>query len=221
MTKNNCYICTKNQMLLYAVTDSKWAKPEYTLLMQIEDALKGGATFIQLREKNMGTAELAEMGKKVKKLCNMYKVPMVIDDDIEAARLCGADGVHVGQNDMSPDKVREILGNNAIVGVTAKTVEQAKQAELAGASYIGTGAAFPTGTKRDTYVISHDTIREICESIDIPVVAIGGIDYENVDKLKNTGIDGVAVVSAIFAKKDIAKATQMLKEKVNMIINWR
>lgn len=143
---------------------------------------------------------------------------MVIDDDTEAAYLCGADGVHVGQGDMSPAEVRRILGNNAIVGVTAKTVEQALKAQNQGASYIGTGAAFPTYTKKDTYVISHDTIREICDSLRIPVVAIGGISYENVEMLKGTHIDGVAVVSAIFSKKDIETETKRLKERVISII---
>lgn len=143
---------------------------------------------------------------------------MVIDDDAQAAYLCGADGVHVGQGDMSPAEVRRILGNNAIVGVTAKTIEQALKAQNQGASYIGTGAAFPTYTKKDTYVISHDTIRDICDSLEIPVVAIGGINYENVERLKGTHIDGVAVVSAIFSKKDIETETKRLKEQVISII---
>lgn len=205
-------------MILYGVTDSSDTTEDYTLEMKVEEALKGGATFIQLREKNMDTLKLAELGKRIKKICDKYNAPMVIDDNVEAARLCGADGVHVGQNDLSPDKVREILGNNAIVGVTAKTPKQAVEAELKGASYIGTGAAFPTDTKKDTYVISHDAIRAICESTKIPVVAIGGITYDNVDKLKGTGIDGVAVVSAIFNKKDIEHETQKLKKKVINIL---
>lgn len=221
MIKNSYYTCDKSQMVLYAVTDSSWTRPDYTLEMQVEDALKGGVTLIQLREKNMATDQLADLGKKVKKICDRYGVPMVIDDNIEAALMCGADGVHVGQNDLSPDRVREILGNNAIVGVTAKTVEQAKEAELKGASYIGTGAAFPTGTKRDTYVISHHTIRDICKNTDIPVVAIGGIDYDNVEQLRGTCIDGVAVVSAIFAKENIEKAAEKLKEKVLRVIGGK
>lgn len=218
MKENRQYICEKRQMILYAVTDSSWTHKDYTLEMQIEDALKGGVTLLQLREKNMETRELAELGKRVKTICNTYNVPMVIDDDVEAAYLCEADGVHVGQGDMSPAEVRKILGNNSIVGVTAKTVEQALKAQDEGASYIGTGAAFPTGTKRDTYVISHDTIREICDSLKIPVVAIGGINYENVERLKGTHIDGVAVVSAIFAKKNIEAETKRLKERVISII---
>lgn len=218
MKENKQYICEKNQMILYAVTDSSLSSETYTLEMQIEDALKGGVTLLQLREKNMETKELARLGKKIKAICDRYNVPMVIDDDVEAAYICGADGVHVGQGDMSPTEVRKILGNNAIVGVTAKTVEQALKAQNEGASYIGTGAAFPTGTKKDTYVISHDTIREICDRVDIPVVAIGGIDCENVVKLKGTHIDGVAVVSAIFANKDIEAETRRLKDRVLSII---
>lgn len=218
MKENKQYICEKKQMILYAVTDSGWTSEDYTLEMQIEDALKGGVTLLQLREKNMETRELAELGKRVKAICSRYDVPMLIDDDVEAAYLCNADGVHVGQGDMSPTEVRMILGDNAIVGVTAKTVEQALKAQGEGASYIGTGAAFPTGTKKDTYVISHDTIRDICDRLDIPVVAIGGIDYENVEKLKDTHIDGVAVVSAIFANKDIEIETKRLKQRVLNII---
>lgn len=218
MDEKKQYVCKKNQMILYAVTDSGWATNDYTLEMQIEDALKGGVTLLQLREKNMDTNELAELGKRVKAICDRYNVPMLIDDDVEAARLCGADGVHVGQGDMSPVEVRRLLGDSAIVGVTAKTVEQAFRAQTEGASYIGTGAAFPTGTKKDTYVIPHDTIRDICDALDIPVVAIGGIDYENVMELKNTHIDGVAVVSAIFAKKDIVSETEKLKQRVLSII---
>ena len=214
MKENKQYICKKEQMILYAVTDSRWASGDYTLEMQIEDALKGGVTLLQLREKNMETKELAELGKRVKKICDRYSVPMLIDDDVEAAHLCRADGVHVGQSDMSPTEVRRILGNKAIVGVTAKTVEQALKAQNEGASYIGTGAAFSTDTKKDTYVISHETIREICDRIEIPVVAIGGINYENMEKLKGTHIAGVAVVSAVFAKKDIETETKRLKERV-------
>ena len=218
MKENKQYICEKKQMTLYAVTDSSWASEDYTLEMQIEDALKGGVTLLQLREKNMETKELAELGKRIKKICDRYSVPMLIDDDVEAAYICGADGVHVGQGDMSPTEVRKILGNKAIVGVTAKTVEQALRAQNEGASYIGTGAAFPTDTKKDTYVISHDTIREICDRLEIPVIAIGGINYENVDRLKGTHIDGVAVVSAVFAKNDIETETKRLKEHVLSII---
>lgn len=205
-------------MLLYAVTDSSWTTEKYTLEMQIEDALKGGVTLIQLREKGMETERLAELGGRVKKICSRYGVPMLIDDDVEAARLCGAAGVHVGQQDITPDKVRELLGRDAIVGVTAKTVSQALEAQQKGASYIGTGAAFPTGTKRDTYVISHDTIRDICRAVDIPVVAIGGIDGENVDMLSGTEVDGIAVVSAIFAQKNITEAAAELKRKAAEIL---
>lgn len=218
MKENKRYVCEKQQMILYAVTDSRWTTKDYTLEMQIEDALKGGVTLLQLREKNMATKELAELGKRVKAICDRYGVPMLIDDDVQAAYICKADGVHVGQKDMSPTEVRRILGDNAIVGVTAKTVEQALKAQSEGASYIGTGAAFPTGTKKDTYVISRDTIREICDSLKIPVVAIGGIDYENVLKLKETHIDGVAVVSAVFANKDIETGTKKLKERVLSIL---
>lgn len=215
---NKSYVCKKDQMLMYAVTDSRWSTENYTLEMQIEDALKGGVTFLQLREKNMNTEELAALGRKVKTICDRYNVPLVINDNIEAAILCQADGVHVGQNDLSPDKVREIMGENAIVGVTVKTVEQAKKAEAQGASYVGSGAMFETGTKKDTYVISRDTIRDICHSISIPVVAIGGIDENNVLELKGTGIDGVAVVSAIFGKKDIYMAAIELRKKIEKIV---
>lgn len=218
MHKREWKVCGREQMLLYAVTDSRYATEKYTLEEQIEDALKGGVTLVQLREKSMNTEQLANLGIRVRKICDRYRVPMLIDDNVEAALLCRADGVHVGQNDITPQEVRKIMGNDVIVGVTAKTVEQAKRAQENGASYIGTGAAFPTGTKKDTYVISHDVIKEICESISIPVVAIGGINYDNADMLKGTGIDGIAVVSAIFGEADIKQAAYRLKEKAYKII---
>ncbi len=208
------YVCNKKDMLLYAVTDSSWTNEKETLLIQIENALKGGATFVQLREKNMELFELIELGEKVKLLCDRYKVPFVIDDNIEAAILCSADGVHIGQKDMSATQARELLGKDKIVGVTAKTVEQALLAQKEGASYIGTGAAFSTTTKRDTYVIPHSVINEIVKAVNIPVIAIGGINEENVLELKDTGIDGVAVVAAIFASENIEEDTKRLLNKV-------
>lgn len=213
-TSKKPFVCKKDDMVLYAVTDSSNTTKEYTLEMQVEDAIKGGVTFVQLREKNMETDKLVQIGNKIRKVCSKYNIPFVIDDNMEAALLCGADGVHVGQNDLNPLEVRKRLGNEAIVGVTVKTVEQAKKAETEGASYLGSGAAFNTSTKKDTYVIPHNTIKKICNSVDIPVIAIGGIDENNVCELEGTGIDGIAVVSAIFAKKDIKKASEDLKEKV-------
>ncbi len=208
------YICNKKDMLLYAVTNSSWTNEKDTLLIQIENALKGGVTFVQLREKNMELFELIELGKKVKILCDRYEVPFVIDDNIEAAMLCGADGVHIGQNDMKTLQARELLGKDKIVGVTAKTVKQALIAQKEGASYIGTGAAFSTTTKRDTYVIPHSDIKEIVQAVNIPVIAIGGINEENVLQLKDTGIDGVAVVAAIFASKNITEDTKKLLNRI-------
>lgn len=206
----------KEQMHLYAVTDSQWLNGA-TLAKQVEMAIKGGVTFVQLREKNLPYEEMYKEALEVQSVCRKYKVPFVIDDNVELAKEINADGVHVGQKDMEASKVRMILGDDKIIGVTARTVEQAKLAEEMGADYLGVGAAFSTSTKGDAVQISHDVLREICDSVSIPVVAIGGINEKNVLELKGTHIDGVAVVSAIFAKEDILGAAKDLCEKVRVI----
>ena len=209
--------CDKESLLLYAVTDRSWTKND-TLYHQVEEALKGGVTFLQLREKDLNTENFLQEAEEMKKLCAAYRVPFVINDNVEIARTVGADGVHVGQDDMPAWKVREILGEDKIIGVSAQTVEQAILAEKHGADYLGVGAVFPTTSKDDAAEVSYDTLKAICEAVSIPVVAIGGITQGNVVKLAGSGIDGVAVISAIYAQKDIKKATADLKEAVKAIV---
>ena len=201
---------------LYAVTDRSWTKND-TLYHQVEEALKGGVTFLQLREKDLNTENFLQEAEEMKKLCAAYRVPFVINDNVEIARTVGADGVHVGQDDMPAWKVREILGEDKIIGVSAQTVEQAIKAEKDGADYLGVGAVFPTSSKADAVEVEHATLRDICVAVQIPVVAIGGISAENVSQLAGTGIDGIAVISAIFAQDFPKLAAEELKKKVEAI----
>lgn len=196
-------------MLLYAVTDRAWLG-ESTLAEQVEQAIKGGATFVQLREKNLDYDSFLSLAKEIKAVTNRYGIPFVINDNIEVAIACGADGVHVGQCDMAAEEARARLGDNKIVGVSAETVEQARTAEANGADYLGAGAMFATSTKLDAETMSFDTLKAICSAVSIPVVAIGGIKEHNMMQLKGSGIAGVSVVSAIFAQPDITAATQRL-----------
>ena len=203
----------KKDMVLYAVTDRHWLNGE-SLYSQVEKALKGGATFIQLREKNLGEDEFLAEAKEIARLCKSYHVPFVINDNVEIAKKVDADGVHVGQSDMEALDVRKTLGEDKIIGVTAKTVEQALKAQAHGADYLGVGAVFGTTSKADATKLDHKVLKEICETVDIPVVAIGGITEENVTELAGNGICGVAVISAVFGQPDIEQATKELKEKV-------
>lgn len=203
--------CTKESMLLYAVTDRSWLKGE-ALEQQVEKALKGGISFLQLREKTLDESAFLAEAKKIKQLTDRYNIPFVINDNINIAIQCGADGVHVGQRDMDALNVRELLGKDKIIGVSAGTVEQAIRAEESGADYIGVGAVFTTSTKADAKPISHSQLQEICRAVSIPVVAIGGINSSNLLQLKGSGVDGVAVVSAIFASEDIEASTKQLKQ---------
>ncbi|MGI5824067.1 MAG: thiamine phosphate synthase [Bacillota bacterium] len=201
----------KESLLLYAVTDRSWLG-EQTLAEQTAQALLGGATFIQLREKDLDHDEFMREAFALKELCRKFRIPFVINDDVEIALACDVDGVHIGQEDMAAGLVREKLGKDKIVGVSAQTVEQALLAEKNGADYLGVGAVFNTSTKLDADAVSFETLRNICNSVKIPVVAIGGIDKSNVTGLKGSGIAGVAVVSAIFAQPDIEKAAAELKK---------
>lgn len=209
--------CDKKDLLLYAVTDRAWLNGE-TLYQQVEKALKGGATFIQLREKHLGQDAFLKEAVELKELCRAYHVPFVINDDVEIALLMDADGVHVGQSDMEAGNVREKLGPDKIIGVSAHTVEQAVLAEKNGADYLGVGAVFPTGSKDDADEVSHETLKAICEAVSIPVIAIGGINKDNVTMLAGNGICGVAVISAIFAQKDIEGATKELYQKTKAMV---
>ena len=209
--------CREEDLLLYAVTDRSWLGG-HTLYEQAERALKGGVTFVQLREKTLDEAAFLEEAKEIQKLCARYGVPFVINDNVEIAAAVNADGVHVGQSDMEAGDVRKKLGPDKIIGVSAQTVEQALRAQEHGADYLGVGAVFPTGSKEDATEVSHETLKAICDAVDIPVIAIGGINSGNVSELRGTGICGVAVISAIFAKKDICAAAAELKKRVKEML---
>jgi thiamine-phosphate pyrophosphorylase len=210
--------CDKENLLLYAVTDRYWLK-EHTLLEEVENTLKGGATFIQLREKNLEEEKFMKEAVEIQALCKEYKIPFVVNDNVDIAVAMDADGVHVGQSDMEAGEVRAKLGPDKIIGVSASTVEQALLAEQRGADYLGVGAVFPTGSKDDAEDVSLETLKAICEAVSIPVVAIGGITKENVWKLQGSGIAGIAVISAIFAQPDIEEATRELKEITGKVVS--
>lgn len=214
---------TKKTMLLYAVTDRAWVGRQ-TLYQQVESALKGGITCLQLREKLLDEEEFFEEALEIGRLCRSYGVPFLINDNVELAISCRADGVHVGQKDMKAADARRMIGKDKILGVSAKTVEQALRAQEEGADYLGVGAAFSTGTKLDATAISHETIRQICEAVTIPVVAIGGIDRNNILQLSGTGVDGAALVSAIFSAEDIeaeCRTLRGLSEKMTGGCRWK
>lgn len=196
-------------MLLYAVTDRTWTGAK-TLYMQVEDALRGGATCIQLREKELDEDAFLQEAIAIKQLCKSYSVPFIINDNVKVAIASGADGIHVGQKDMEAHDVRKSVGENMIVGVSAQTVEQALMAEQAGADYLGVGAVFSTSTKLDADMVSNQTLKTICSAVSVPVVAIGGIYKHNILELAGTGVDGVALVSAIFASPDIENECKKL-----------
>jgi len=207
----------KSEMLLYVVTDRTWLG-DNKLEDQVEESIKAGATFVQLREKELDYDSFVSEGIKIKKITDQYQVPFVINDNIEVALAINADGIHVGQKDMNALDVRSLIGENKILGVSAQTVEQALLAERQGADYIGVGAVFSTSTKNDADDVSYETVKAICEAVSIPVVAIGGINEHNISQLKGYGVDGIAVISAIFAKSDISKATKELLELSNEMV---
>ena len=203
--------CDKKDLALYAVTDRHWLKGE-TLYDQVKKAIEGGATFIQLREKHLSREEFLKEAIEIKALCAEYKVPFVINDDVDLALQIDADGVHVGQSDMQAGDVRAKLGPDKIIGVSARTVEQALLAEKNGADYLGVGAVFATSSKEDAVEVGPEVLRTICEAVSIPVVAIGGITKENGIQLKGSGIAGIAVISAVFAQPDIKAAAAELRQ---------
>ena len=199
-------------LLLYGVTDRYWLNGD-SLTDHVERSLKGGATFIQLREKSLDDETFLQEAIEIQKLCRKYQVPFVVNDNVEIAFQMDADGVHVGQSDMEAGNVRAKLGPDKILGVSAQTVEQALLAQERGADYLGIGAVFPTGSKDDADDVSLETLKAICEAVDIPVVAIGGISRDNIHELSGTGICGVAVISAIFGQKDIEAAARDLRQR--------
>ncbi|MCH3962488.1 MAG: thiamine phosphate synthase [Solobacterium sp.] len=200
----------EKDLLLYAVTDRRWLKNS-TLLQQCEQALKGGATMIQLREKDLDPEQFAAEAVQIKTLCHQYGVPFIVNDNVAVALKADADGIHVGQSDMEADDVRALIGRDRILGVSAETVEQAVLAEQRGADYLGVGAVFHTGSKADAEDVSYETLKAICQAVKIPVIAIGGITKDNVTQLSGSGICGIAVISAIFAEDNICQATEKLK----------
>ena len=211
----------RKSMLLYAVTDQRWLKEGQTLLSVCERVLKNGATFLQIREKDLDEAAFAQQAAALCKLCRDRGVIYVVNDSIEVAIGAGADGVHLGQSDLKGRNVRALIGPDRILGISAGTVEQALAAQAAGADYIGVGAMFPTGTKKDAKARGLDTLRDICQAVSIPVVAIGGINENNLMQLAGTGVDGVAVVSAIFAAPDPGVATAALRALADRMVTGR
>ncbi len=218
--------CDKNNLrrdlLLYAVTDRSWLGGR-SLESVVREAILGGATFVQFREKKISGAnfveeKIIEEASAIKNLCDEFKVPFVVNDDVFLAKKIDADGAHIGQGDMPLERAREILGENKIIGVSAQNVEQAILAQRRGADYLGVGAIFQTQSKGDAQSVSIETLRSICEAVEIPVVAIGGINCENVSRLEKSGIAGISVISAIFAADDIRAAAAALKEKARKIV---
>lgn len=210
--------CDKRDLLLYAVTDRHWLEGR-KLIDVVTESLDGGVTMLQLREKTLEEGKFLEEAKELQALCRERRIPFIVNDNVDIAKAMDADGVHVGQSDMEALDVRSKLGPDKIIGVSAQTVEQALLAEKHGADYLGVGAVFPTGSKDDADDVSYETLKAICEAVSIPVVAIGGISQENVTKLAGSGICGVAVISAIYAAKDIKTAADELKAATVEMLN--
>ena len=208
--------CDKKHMLLYAVTDRAWTGKQ-TLYQQVEAALKGGVTCVQLREKELDQAEFLQEAKELCALCRRYGVPFIVNDNVDIAVACKADGIHVGQEDMAAGEVRRRAGEDMILGVSVHTAEEARQAVRDGADYLGIGAVFPTSTKTDAKPMTKETLQAICDAVEIPVVAIGGINRDNLLYLAGSGVDGVALVSAVFSAEDIegtCRGLRVLSEKM-------
>lgn len=207
----------KSSLKLYAVTDRAWLNGR-NLEDDVERAILGGASMIQLREKNLCLDEFLELAFKIKDVCKKYDIPFIINDSVEVFLKVDADGIHVGQEDMSADLVRSIIGKNKILGVSAETIDEAILAEKMGADYLGVGTIFNTTTKLDAKTVSLDTLKEITDSVSIPVVAIGGISLDNMHELKGTGISGVSLVSAIFKAKDIKEETKKISNEIDKML---
>ena len=204
--------CDKKHMLLYAVTDRAWIGTQ-TLYQQVEAALKGGVTCVQLREKELDETAFLQEAKELCALCRRYGVPFLVNDNVEIAIACGADGIHVGQEDLAAGEVRRRVGETMILGVSVHTVEEACQAVRDGADYLGLGAVFPTSTKTDVEQMSNETLQAICDAVDVPIVAVGGINRGNILRLAGSGVDGVALVSAIFSAEDIEGTCRRSEER--------
>lgn len=203
-------------LLLYGITERAYLNGR-TLESAVEESLRGGVTCLQLRDKKLTDDELLPDALCLQKLCKKYDIPFIINDRISLAAKIDADGVHVGQSDTKASDVRKLIGSDKIMGVSAQNVEQALEAQKAGADYLGVGAVFPTKSKDDAVEVPHETLAAICASVNIPVVAIGGISLSNLCQLENTGIAGVALISAIFAQNDIEKSTREMRDKLNKL----
>lgn len=208
---------SKDDLLLYAITDRRNLDKK-VFFEKIEEALQGGVTILQLREKELDEDSFINEAIEVKNICRKHGVPLIINDNVNVALKSGADGVHVGIEDMPINEIRRTVPDSFIIGATCKTVEQAQSAERLGADYMGVGAVFPSPTKKNAVRITREQLKEICASVSIPAVAIGGISLENVDELKDGGMSGIAVVSAVFSADDIQKAASLLKEKAKSLI---
>ncbi len=210
----------RKQLCLYAVTDRRWLGNS-TLAQQVELALEGGVTFLQLREKDAGPQEILEQARQLLPICRRFGVPLIINDNVELALASGADGVHLGQGDMDPRQARRLLGPDRIIGVSAHNPQEARLALEGGADYLGAGAVFHTGTKTDAGALPRQALEEICRSVNIPVVAIGGITRENVLSLAGSGVAGAAVVSAIFAQPDVKEAAREMAQLCQKVAGLR
>lgn len=204
----------KNRCILYAITDRTWLNSR-TLEDVVEQSLMGGVDIVQLREKNLDFNAFLDSAIKIKRLTEKYRIPLIINDNIDVCIQSNADGVHIGQGDTPIVKAREILGKDKIIGVTAKTIEQAQDAQLNGADYIGVGAMFGSTTKKDAIPLTFEQLADIRKSVTIPIIAIGGIDSDNIQRFKNTGVNGIAVVSAIYGQNDIKSATENLLSEIS------
>lgn len=212
----------KKSLFLYAVTDRAWLGKNFcceTLSDAVLQAIEGGATLVQLREKELSEKEFLDEAFTIKEICASKKIPLIINDNVKIAKETDACGVHIGQSDMELKEARKILGAEKIIGVSCQTAEQALQAEKNGADYLGVGAIFSTSTKADADNVSISTLKEICRAVKIPVVAIGGISLQNIRQLKGSGIAGVSVISAIFAQQDIRGSTKELKSSAEKLID--
>lgn len=210
--------CDKKYMLLYAVTDRTWVGKK-TLYQQVEEALRGGVTCVQLREKEMSNEDFLQEAKEIHALCQQYGVPFIVNDNVEIAIACGAEGIHVGQDDMAAGDVRRRVGHDMILGVSVHTVDEALDAVRSGADYLGLGAVFPTSTKTGADQMTNETLRAICDTVDVPIVAIGGINSGNIGKLTGSGVDGVALVSAIFSAADIESTSRELRKLAEKMVS--
>ncbi len=210
--------CDKRMVLLYAVTDRAWTGKQ-TLYEQVEAALKGGVTCVQLREKELDEESFLKEAIEISELCRRYGVPFFINDNVEIAVKCHADGIHVGQEDMEASRVRQRVGEEMMIGVSVHSVEEALEAVKHGADCLGVGSMFTTSTKKDVSVLSKEVLRDICDAVDIPVVAIGGIGKSNISELAGIGMDGVALVSAIFSADDIEEECRVLRKLSEEAVN--